>query len=92
MAGLLVAWLSTTELRNFENLAPEQEPEPLKFSRLHQPWISAFSMLTKLKIFLDSQLKFQTHIKTIKQKSQNPFGIISIFKTPLKNCLYVLTK
>jgi len=26
-----------SELRNFENLAPEQEPEPLKFSLLHQP-------------------------------------------------------
>jgi len=26
-----------SELRNFENLA--QEPEPLKFSRLHQPWL-----------------------------------------------------
>jgi len=25
------------ELRSFENLAPEQEPEPLKFSRFHQP-------------------------------------------------------
>jgi len=27
-----------SELRSFENLAPEQEPEPLKFNRLHQPW------------------------------------------------------
>jgi len=27
-----------SELRSFEILAPEQEPEPLKFSRLHQPW------------------------------------------------------
>jgi len=26
-----------SELRSFENPAPEQEPEPLKFSRLHQP-------------------------------------------------------
>jgi len=26
-----------SELKSFENLAPEQEPEPLKFSRLHQP-------------------------------------------------------
>jgi len=25
-----------SELRSFKNLAPEQEPEPLKFSRLHQ--------------------------------------------------------
>jgi len=27
-----------SELRSFENLALEQEPEPLKFSRLHQLW------------------------------------------------------
>jgi len=26
-----------SELRSFENLAPEQEPEPLKFIRPHQP-------------------------------------------------------
>jgi len=26
-----------SELRSFENLTPEQEPELLKFSRLHQP-------------------------------------------------------
>jgi len=26
-----------SELRSFENLAPEQKPEPLKFSRLNQP-------------------------------------------------------
>jgi len=27
-----------SELRSFENLSPEQEPEQLKFSRRHQPW------------------------------------------------------
>jgi len=27
------------ELRSFENLALEQKPKPLKFSRLHQPWL-----------------------------------------------------
>jgi len=27
-----------SELRSFENLDLEQEPEPLKFSRLYQPW------------------------------------------------------
>jgi len=28
-----------SELRSFENLAPEEQAqEPLKFSRLHQPW------------------------------------------------------
>jgi len=31
-----------SKLRSFENLGPEQEPEPLKFSRLHQPWIQYF--------------------------------------------------
>jgi len=31
-------WPAPAELRSFENLAPEQEPEPLQFSRLHQPW------------------------------------------------------
>jgi len=27
-----------SKLRSFENLDPEQDPEPLKFSRLHHPW------------------------------------------------------
>jgi len=30
-----------SELRSFENLPPEQEP--LKFSRLHQTWLTYFS-------------------------------------------------
>jgi len=28
---------SELKLRSFKNLAPEQEPEPIKFSQLHQP-------------------------------------------------------
>jgi len=31
-----------SELRSFKNLAPEQEPEALKFSRIHQPCYNQF--------------------------------------------------
>jgi len=35
------------ELKSFENLAPQQKPELLKFSRLHQPWLKM--LIFKLK-------------------------------------------
>jgi len=41
-----------SELRSFENLVPEQGPEPLKFSRLYQPW---FLQLLSLLGILDKQ-------------------------------------
>jgi len=36
-----------SELRSFENLAPEQESEPLTFSRLHQPCLQRWTALDR---------------------------------------------
>jgi len=53
-----------TDLRSFQTLAQEQEPEPLKFSRLHQLWPSGrftWLLLNKIGILFNSEASTLFH-------------------------------